>query len=151
QVTVRQTLESIPFQPGWSALDLGCGTGHFTRRIAERLPQGNIIGMDNDPKVLALAEQLAMQEQIANARFQLGNALALPFPDNTFDLIFLHLLLLHFREPLAVLQECCRVLKSGGRLVVCDLDGFMVSWFPPDPVMDDMQRFFDFLAEKAGI
>jgi ubiquinone/menaquinone biosynthesis C-methylase UbiE len=59
-------------------LDVACGTGFLTRHLG-----GDVVGLDASARMLALA-----REQAPNARFVLGEALALPFPDGSFDRVF---------------------------------------------------------------
>jgi ubiquinone/menaquinone biosynthesis C-methylase UbiE len=59
-------------------LDVACGTGFLTRHLG-----GDVVGLDASARMLALA-----REQAPNARFVLGDALALPFPDGSFDRVF---------------------------------------------------------------
>lgn len=151
QEQVQQTLAPLPLCPGLTVLDVGCGTGHFTRQIAQRVAPGIVTGIDNDPKVLELAENLAAEEGIANVRFVCAEAPQLPQSDNHSDLVFVRLFLHHLRDPHPALEECLRVLRPGGRLAVNEVDVFMGTFYPPDPVMEQFQAFLDFLRLRVGI
>jgi SAM-dependent methyltransferase len=66
--------------PGERLLDVGCGTGYFTRRFAR---SGNTVtGIDSDPAMLAFAKAHA----VSGEHYLAGDARALPFPDRSFDL-----------------------------------------------------------------
>lgn len=147
---VRELLSCIPSQPGWRALDVGCGTGHFTRELGRRLAPGEAIGIDSDPEVLALAEKLT-GEAHGGVRYAAGNALQIPFGPASFDLVFMHLVLMHFRDPRLVLAESLRVLKPGGWLIAGELDGFLTGWYPDESVMHQLQGFFRYLEQRLGI
>jgi SAM-dependent methyltransferase len=95
--------------PGRRALELGCGTGEFTCRVA---PSGAwLVALDLSPDLLARA-----RARIGGAvRFVRGNAEALPFPAGHFDAVF-GCSVLHHLNLDATLAEVWRVLRPGGRL-----------------------------------
>jgi len=98
-----------------TVLDLGCGTGLYTRPFAQRARPGLVIGLDLSAAMLRAAAQFARQQQSHNVILIRGTALHLPFPPACFDLVnccgALHL----FPSPGRVLREIHRVLKPGGR------------------------------------
>jgi SAM-dependent methyltransferase len=106
----RLFVERGGIRPGARALELGCGTGEFTRRVA---PAGSrLVALDLSQELLARARAKVP----AGARFVRGNAERLPFPDGTFDVVF-GCSILHHLEVEAALDEVRRVLRPGGRLV----------------------------------
>lgn len=86
-------------------LDVGCGSGLFAEAFALR--NLNVTGIDKNPRMIKAASDMVL-----NARFQEGNAELLPFPDKSFDLIFLGHMLHESDDPLLVLQEAKRVATS---------------------------------------
>lgn len=96
--------------PGTRVLELGCGTGEFTRRVA---PAGaEMVALDLSGDLLAKARAKVG----ARARFARGNAEALPFRDGTFDVVY-GCSILHHLDVEVALREARRVLRRGGRLV----------------------------------
>ena len=96
--------------PGTRVLELGCGTGEFTRRVA---PVGaEVIALDLSGDLLAKARAKVG----ALARFARGNAEALPFGAGVFDVVY-GCSILHHLDVEAALREVRRVLRRGGRLV----------------------------------
>jgi SAM-dependent methyltransferase len=95
---------------GKDVLDVGCGPGEFTLRIAERTK--SIVGVDTSRTALVLAERNLAQSSAKNATFRYGDIKRLPFPGGTFDLIYSR------RGPAGDskhnLGEVLKVLKSGG-------------------------------------
>jgi ubiquinone/menaquinone biosynthesis C-methylase UbiE len=90
-------------------LDIGCGTGTFTEQVAENCGPASVIGIDPSPEQLAFAEQ-----RIITAEFQVGDAQALAYPDNTFDIAVMALTIHFIPDPGKAVSEMARVLRQGG-------------------------------------
>ena len=153
----RRTLEShgaffIPhLAPGMQVLDVGCGPGTMTLGIAARIAPGTVIGVDMSDAQVAMALAAARERGVANARFQVGSAYDLPFPDASFDTVFSHALLEHLSDPLRAVHELLRVLRPDGVLGVCtpDWSGFLLSpW--PQAVRDALHTYTAIQAANGG-
>jgi ubiquinone/menaquinone biosynthesis C-methylase UbiE len=108
-------------EPGQRVLDVGCGTGSLAVRIRREHPAVEVVGLDPDPKALAIARRKAERAGVA-VRFEQGYGDALPFDDATFhrvtsSLMFHHLDLATRR---GMLREVLRVLRPGGSLHLLD-------------------------------
>jgi ubiquinone/menaquinone biosynthesis C-methylase UbiE len=118
---VRQGLiDRIRCQPR-RILDLGCGTGSMTLLLKQKFPQAKVVGMDFSPYMLAVADDKASRAQL-QIQFLQGNAEQTQFNDNSFDLVTAALLF-HETPPEVsrqILQECFRLLKPGGEVLVFD-------------------------------
>jgi ubiquinone/menaquinone biosynthesis C-methylase UbiE len=108
-------------QPTDHVLDVACGPGFLTLAFAERC--GEAVGVDATDNWLGRAGAEAARRGLANARFQAGDAGALPFPDAGFDVVACRAAFHHFPEPARVLAEMARVAKPGARIVVADMLG----------------------------
>lgn len=106
---IASGLAHLNLREGDSVLDLGCGRGSKTDAL--RLLGVDPVGIDLDPDAIRQA-----REDFPKTRFQVGDVHALPFADNTFDALF-SLSVLQYVDREAVLKECHRVLKPGGRAV----------------------------------
>lgn len=96
------------FRPGDAVLDAGCGSGRlFTYDLRGRA--GRIVGLDVERE---LARNPNIEEPV------LGDLAALPFRDQTFDLIICKHVLEHLEHPPAAFRELARVLRPRGRLVI---------------------------------
>lgn len=95
-----------------SVLEVGCGTGVIAGEIARQGPA--VVGLDIDAAMLAVARREAPA-----GRYVQGDALALPFPDDTFDVALCHYLLLWLADPIQGLREMARVVRPGGVVLAC--------------------------------
>jgi len=95
---------------GSRVLDLGCAFGYGTARIARYY---NTDGLDASPDYIRRARRSR-----SNARFMLGHAERLPYPDDHFDAVVLLDVLEHVTDEQAVVTEIARVLRPGGLLIV---------------------------------
>ena len=107
-------LEWLAPEPGERILDLGCGDGKLTRRIAET--GAAVTGVDASPQMVAAARTLGINAQVSNAE-------SLPFNEQTFDAVFSNAVLHWVRDHDAMLGDVQRVLKPGGRFVA-EFGGF---------------------------
>ena len=74
--------------PQEKVLDASCGSGFMTRAIAHHSPGTTVTGLDREAKYIDFARSRAAAEQLANAPFEVGDVLKLPFSDASFDLVW---------------------------------------------------------------
>ena len=106
-------VERLDVRAGERALDVACGTGAAARVLAGRVgPQGEVVGIDQNPFMLEVARSLGLR----NLELRHGDAAALPFEDEEFDLVVCQQGLQFLPEPALAVAEMERVLRPGGRL-----------------------------------
>lgn len=135
EVAARDTyLGLLDISAGEHVLDVGCGSGAVTREIARRVGRdGLAVGLDPSPALLAVARELADETGFGDrVEFREGDALRLPFPDRSFDAVVCVTVLSHVPKGEAAIPELARVLRTGGRLGVFDLDTDMTAFTHPD-------------------
>ncbi|MFX1346961.1 MAG: class I SAM-dependent methyltransferase [Promethearchaeota archaeon] len=101
-------------------LEVGCSTGYITRYIAKRF-DCEITGIDLGDLVLEIAREETKKLNLTNIIFQSGNVENLPFPDNSFDIVFGEAITALVPNPVNVLKEYKRVLKPNGKVATLDL------------------------------
>jgi ubiquinone/menaquinone biosynthesis C-methylase UbiE len=119
------------------ALDVGTGPGQIPIKLALRLPQLKIVGIDLSEAMLAKARDSAAAAGVeGQVQFEMADARRLPFPDRHFDLVMCNSLLHHAADPVATLNELARVTRPQGALLLRDLSRpsalafpFHVRWF----------------------
>jgi ubiquinone/menaquinone biosynthesis C-methylase UbiE len=112
------SLELLELRPGTLALDVGCGTGEEVRAMAARA--GRAVGVDASRPLIEEARRRTTTDQAAT--FKVGDALALPFDDGTFDGIRTERTLQHVKDPHRALAEMARVAKPGAPVVAVEPD-----------------------------
>jgi SAM-dependent methyltransferase len=98
-------------------LDLACGPGNFTRRVARLAPQSVVVGFDLSPQMLERAVKLTAKEGLRNVFYMRGSALSLPFKAGAFDAVTCCGALQLFQDQDQAVSEIARVLKAKGDFV----------------------------------
>lgn len=115
----RRFVAFVGPQPQDRVLDVATGPGFLALLFAERATE--VIGIDLTPAMLAQAEANRQARQIANVRFQEGDAESLTFPDASFDIVTCGSAFHHLVDPGRVLAEMARVVRPGGRVALIDI------------------------------
>lgn len=122
------TVSYAKLNKGQKGLDVGCGSGALTIALAKNNPHAEIIGIDRWGKEYAsfskqLCEENAKIEGVNNVSFIQGDALALPFEDESFDGIVSNYVYHNtpFKDRQQILLETLRTLKKGGRFAIHDI------------------------------
>lgn len=116
-------------------LDVGCGTGEITARLAATFPRATLVGVDLEEPHLQRARKRCAAFG-SRTRFQIGDALALPFDGEQFDLVVCRHLLQAVPDAGKVLSEIRRVLRPGGRAHLLAEDYGML-WCHPTSLDSD--------------
>lgn len=141
-------LEALP--PEGRLLDVGCGGGHLLRIMRERRPDASLVGLDLSPDQVRRARERARRGR-ERIEYVEGSALALPFPDRSFDAVVSVGSIKHWPDSRRGVSECARVLSPGGFLLLveadrgCTLDAvrnFVSEWPMPRPARALMVPFF---------
>jgi demethylmenaquinone methyltransferase/2-methoxy-6-polyprenyl-1,4-benzoquinol methylase len=129
--------------PGGRVLDVATGTGDLAIELSRRIgPGGEVTGSDFSERMLALARQKAPE-----LRFEHGNALSLPYDDDSFDAATVGFGARNFSDLPQGLREMARVVRPGGRVVILEittperppLSSFFRLWF--DRIVPMLGRF----------
>jgi SAM-dependent methyltransferase len=144
----QRVVELVGAQPGMRILDLACGPGNLSRRLAALVsPGGEVIGVDLAPGMVEVASAAAIQ----NARFEIMDIEHLSFDDGSFDAAACGHGLQFAGDLVQAMREARRVLRAGGRLAASvplsdagksvwrDLDALIDRWLPPAPRAIDQQ------------
>ena len=135
QVAGTAFLDWLAPTPGGRWLDVGCGNGAFTELVVARCDPAAVEGIDPSDAQLAYARARFAP---GIARFQSGDAMALPFPDAAFDVAVMPLVIFFVPEPAVGVTEMARVVSAGGSVAAYawDLTG---GGFPYEAVQAELR------------
>lgn len=143
----RTTMDLAAIKRGQQVLDLAGGTGDLTIKMSRLVgPSGSVVLSDINPSMLEEGRKRLINKGIVgNVSFKEINAEAIPFDDQTFDLVTIGFGLRNVTDQLKALKEMRRVLKPGGRLVVLEFSK------PVVPGLDKLYDFYSFnIIPKIG-
>ena len=141
----RRTRQCLQLQPGERVLDLAAGTGVSTIELA----RGGARAVACDFSLGMLRSGRAMRRRRAIVRFVAGDALRLPFVDASFDAAVMSFGLRNVVDVPRALRELARVVRPGGRLVICE---FSRPTFPPFRVvyLNYLMRALPWVARRVS-
>lgn len=105
---------------GTQLIELGCGPGFYSCRLAERFSDMSVIGVDRSESQLRWARERAGALGLSNCRFRRINALHLSYADAEFDIVLASRLFTILPEQNRAVAEMYRVLKPGGRCFIAE-------------------------------
>ncbi|MBM7598356.1 demethylmenaquinone methyltransferase/2-methoxy-6-polyprenyl-1,4-benzoquinol methylase [Virgibacillus halotolerans] len=114
----KDVMKRMQVIEGSKALDVCCGTGDWSLALADAVgTDGEITGLDFSENMLSVAINKKQELNLPQLRFLHGNAMNLPFEDNTFDCVTIGFGLRNVPDYKTVLREMHRVVKPGGKVV----------------------------------
>ena len=105
---------------GTTMIELGCGPGFYSCRLAGRYPQLSVVGADRSDRQLTWARGRAQTLGLHNCRFERVNVLDIPCEDSDFDVLIASRLFTVLPERELAIAEMYRVLRPGGRCFIAE-------------------------------
>ncbi|UCF32131.1 MAG: methyltransferase domain-containing protein [bacterium] len=139
------------YPPGERILEAGCGVGAQTTILADRNPLAEFVSLDISEASVTEARAGARARGLRRVTFAVGDILDLPFPDHSFDHVFICFVLEHLQKPLSALASLRRVLRDGGTLTAIEGDHGS-AYFHPDSsaARRSIQCLIEVQARKGG-
>lgn len=122
----EQFIEEIQVQPGDTVLDLGCGTGELTAKLATDVgPSGKVLGVDPDVGRIELARATHAHGKLGNLQFEVGSSFGFPGEgEANFDLVFSNGVIHRVPNKAELFSKLFSSLKKGGRIFIAFLISF---------------------------
>jgi ubiquinone/menaquinone biosynthesis C-methylase UbiE len=135
QAIKQRMLELCPISPGAHVLDVGCGLGHEVQRLARTAgPGGRVVGVDVSSAMANEARRRVAQLELP-ITIEVGDAHALGFPAERFDVCRVERVLRYVDSPEIVLREMTRVVRRPGFVVAFDFDSDQTVVDAPDAAL----------------
>ena len=130
----RWVLDQIDIQPGWRAVDIGCGPIGILNLLSERVgATGSVVGLEREQRFVAMAQAEVAQRGLRNVEVVQGDALNPGLPKAEFDLVHERLVLINVPARKALLQEMISLLRPGGTIILEDVDDISYTCVPLHP------------------
>ena len=120
---------------GAEVLSVGCGPGVILREVCAL--DGSIRATGIDVSAERVQEAKQKNRRIPQVNFVRGDAQAMEFPPDRFDLVYSRMLLEYLKDKEGAVREMVRVCKRGGTVLLQDLDGQLLWHYPEDPVVQE--------------
>lgn len=137
-----------------SIIDFGSGLGQFTRAMARAAGRGRVVGIERDETQLAGAKRLAAEDGEPDlVDFRRGDVLDLDLPQSewgTYDLAHARFVLEHVGDPLRVVSNMARAVRTGGRVVLADDDHDVLRLWPEPAGINEMWRAYMRTYDRLG-
>lgn len=125
--------DGTAYPAGAAVLEAGCGVGAQSVILARRSPDARFTSVDLSAGSLAQAAARAAEAGLGNIEFLQADILSLPFPEESFDHVFVCFVLEHLPDPGAALRALRRVLRPGGTITVIEGDHGSCYFHPETP------------------
>ena len=112
-------LADLPLSSGAEALDIATGTGEFARALSPHV--ATVVGLDATDAMLERGRKFVARAGLDNIEFRNGLVQALPFEDESFDIVSSRYAFHHFADPKPVISEMARVCRTDGHIIVVDI------------------------------
>ena len=130
----------LDYRPGQRVLEVGCGAGAVLGVLAQLFPGIEVAGIDLEPRQIEFARAHLPSLGVAGADLRVGDAAQLPWPDASFDHVYVMWVLEHLRDSGPLLREALRVLRPGGRIAVTETDYTTFGVWPPSDDWRELAR-----------
>lgn len=140
---LERLIDRLGLQAGDAVLDAGCGGGHITRWLAQRVaPAGRVSGVDADETAVARAAWALQDLEGRGTDIELrsDDIRCLPYGDDHFDAAWCSSVLGYLADPIAALRELVRVVRPGGRVLALTGDAARWTFWPIDQELEARLR-----------
>jgi ubiquinone/menaquinone biosynthesis C-methylase UbiE len=147
----RWLLDQIRIQPGWRAIDIGCGPLGILHLLSERVgSNGFVVGLEREARFAHMARDQIAQRHLGNVTVLQADVLASGLHKQSFDIAHERLVMVNISSPEAFLSKVVDLVRPGGTVAVEEIDN--ASWLcqPPHPSWDTLLQTFHAAFRASG-
>jgi len=145
ELTNKSFIDFLQIEETNSVLEVGSGLGILAQEVARLVLKGEVVGVEYSREQLTLVKTSS-----PNLHFTQGDAHALEFEDDHFDVVYCRYVLEHLSYPLQALKEMHRVLKPNGKVFVQENNILVNVFYPECPRFEALWKQFAMLQERLG-
>lgn len=117
---VSQAIRNMKLQPDEQIADIGAGSGYYTFRMAQQVPDGKVFAVDIQPEMLEIMRQKIQKEKIGNIELVQGEEKSPNLAENSVDMVLMVDVYHELSHPKEIMQAVVRALKPGGRFILLE-------------------------------
>src|SRR5262249_18537404 len=147
--TTKSLLQRVGLRKGMHCLDVGCGIGAVTLKLARSVgPGGRVVGTDTDERCVEMARQEALRRNLS-ALFRAGSVSELQ-EEGVYDLVYSRFLLTHLAKPERAIERLVGAAQPGGVVVVEDIEFAAHFCYPVCPAFHRYVRLYEEVVRRKG-
>ena len=151
ELPARWLLDQVGVQPGWQAIDIGCGPLGILHLLSERVGSGGaVVGLEKERRFAQMAQNEIVQRSLKNVTVLQADALASSLQKRSFDFAHERLVMVNISAPDNFLSKMVELVRPGGIVAVEEVDN--ASWLcqPPHPSWDKLLQTFHAAFRACG-
>jgi SAM-dependent methyltransferase len=148
----RSLLDQVGVEPGWRAVDVGCGPIGILDLLCERVGlTGETVGVDNEPRMIAMARKVAAELHLTNLTVIEAEATDTGLERASFDFAHARLLLVNVPHPERVVAELSALVRPGGIVALEEVDWISWTCHPAHPAWDQLRGALREFRARRGL
>lgn len=145
-------LDHCGVEPGWRAIDVGCGPLGIMDLLSQRVgPGGTVVGLDNEPHMIEMARATVAERGLRNVELTTADAASSGLPHGSFDFAHTRMVLMNVPHPDRVLGEMIDLVRPGGVVAVQDVDWISRVCVPENPAWNRLVAAIAELWRRNGM
>src|SRR5262249_9115041 len=144
-------LDAIGVQPGWRAVDIGCGPLGIVNLLSERVgPLGTVVGLERESRFVEMAKSEIARRNLRNVEIVQAGAPLTGLQTDSFELVHVRLVFVNIPERDAFISEMVSLVRPGGIMALEDIDNISWTCEPAHPSWDVLYKAFHAVFQAGG-
>lgn len=145
-----RTLKWLGLKDGMKILDVGSGTGAYTKLLLENLPHTSITALEVDKRLLEISKDRLKGYDVDRLKFKYGSIMNSGLEENSYDFIVCRFIFQHLENPIYAAKEIYKLLKPGGIVAIIDTDRAVHGVSDPDTLFKSGRGIINQIEKRAN-